>query len=167
MEQLIIFIIIICIIIFLILFSYYLYVKPKENVDPSRWGSLLYSKFPYIKIFEYGIKPSRFGFLLFEFIPFENFKGIYKLYFPLGNFLGYVFHYDNGSKRNLKKLGLEGNIFALKISETEFQKITSIMKRQMGNKFDFLYIPNRILTFELTFSTRKFIIKDLKSKEKK
>jgi len=161
MNRLLITIVVILIIQFFMWYFYYLQVKPKYKIEKSKWGNLLYSKFPYIRIYENGIKPSRFGYLLFEFIPYENIIGIYKLYSSVNKFLGYTIHYDNGSKRNLKKIGLEGTIFVIKPSQVEFNKVLNIIRKQIGKKIDDLYIPDRILTFELTFSSRQFKIKYL------
>ena len=143
------------VIIFSIPMIYYIfwYIKPNEKIDKKLWGKLIYSKFASIKIYENGIKPHRFSVF---FWPFNKFIGIYKLFGPDKKFMGYSFHFDIESRKNFKQMGLNGQLGWYLFSEIEFNKILRIIRGQIGNKLDEIYIPNRFLTIQLIQNQYKF-----------
>lgn len=138
--------ILIIIIIVLIYFLYW-YIKPKEPLPRRDWGDLLYSKSGVMRIYENGIQPSR-SRMMIGFVPFDTLLGIYRYEYYRNPTTNYVFHFDFGSRKNLKPLGLEGRIFCINASEGEFEEILMILKSKLGNKLDELYKPDRILVFQ-------------------
>ena len=118
-------------------------------------GKLLFKKFPDIKIYENGIK---FGFIFFKFIPLKNLMGIYKLIFLDYTFegkrkisdYGYIFQYREPNKKNIIKMGLEGDTYHKDFTEGEFNSILEILRKQIGKKIEKLYNPERYLTIKRT-----------------
>jgi hypothetical protein len=115
-------------------------------------GKLLYSKLLIFKIYQNGIQPSKFSYLIWDFITFDRIIGIYKNITINGYTIQYK--YDNMPETN--KSGLPGKRFTFYMKESEFEKMLSILAKQIGSRIKDIYKPNRMLKIKTPY--RRFEI---------